>query len=562
MGAVLLSRGKVFHSVLAAALTLGVVAGTLEPHPAVRAAAAPARPAGPVSPAGAATTGIAFPLHTSGAEVVDAAGARVKLDFVNWYGAESPDFVVGGLAYQPVGTIISEIVALGFDGVRLPWSDQMWESNPVVPASLVAANPQFTGEHARTVFQQVVSDLAAAGLMVVLDNHTSDAQWCCSGSDGNTLWYNSAYPESSWLADWRSMAQTFGSVPQIIGADLRNEPRGSATWGGSNPAVDWHAAAQRGGNAILAVDPHWLIFVEGTGYAHDLSGVASLPVTLKVANQVVYSAHDYGFQHSGVTSYDTWVSQIQANWGWMVGQHPLWVGEFGTCNTGGTCVNSNNGADPGLWFGVFTRYLRYHDLDWSYWALNGTESDGLAGQGRTYGAPETYGLLNAGWTAPALSALTASLQTVQAPCAAGPLADGTYTITNRNSGDVIDIPGSSTTQGTDLEQWPANGGANQRWRLTSLGCGLYKITSGSDGQSMDISGQSTSPGALLDQWAYWGGGNQQFLITKGSAGDYVITNLNSMDVVEVPGSSTTAGTKLDQAASTGGTNQQWSITPG
>jgi endoglucanase len=74
-----------------------------------------------------------------------------------------------------------------FNGVRLPWSNQMWEINPVVPASLVAANPQFVGEHARTVFQQVVADLASAGLMVVLDNHTSDAEWCCSASDGNTL---------------------------------------------------------------------------------------------------------------------------------------------------------------------------------------------------------------------------------------------------------------------------------------------------------------------------------------------------------------------------------------
>ena len=373
-----LSRGRSWAGMaLAGAVTLGALtaAGTPGPATALAMARLSARP--PSSPA----TGITFPLHTSGANVVDAAGKRVKLDLVNWYGAESPDFVVGGLAYQPVGTIINEIVSMGFDGVRLPWSNQMWEANPVVPASLVAANPQFSGEHARTVFQQIVSDLAAAGLMVVLDNHTSDAQWCCSDTDGNTLWYNSAYPESSWLADWRSMAQTFGSVPQVIGADLRNEPRGSAAWGGSDPSVDWHAAAERGGNAILAIDPHWLIFVEGTGYAHDLSGVASLPVTLNVPNQVVYSVHDYGFQHSGVTSYDSWVAQIQAGWGWLVGKDPLWVGEFGTCNTADTCVSSSNSADPGLWFGVFTRYLRYHDLDWSYWPLNGTESDGLARPG-------------------------------------------------------------------------------------------------------------------------------------------------------------------------------------
>jgi len=129
-----------------------------------------------------------LPLHTSGASIVDASGRPVRLSLVSWYGAESPDYVVGGLAYRPVREIIGQIVALGFNGVRLPWSNQMWESDPKVAARYVAANPQFAGERARTIFEQVVSDLAAAGLMVVLDNHNSDAEWCCSFTDGNTLW--------------------------------------------------------------------------------------------------------------------------------------------------------------------------------------------------------------------------------------------------------------------------------------------------------------------------------------------------------------------------------------
>ncbi|HEV2377085.1 MAG TPA: cellulase family glycosylhydrolase, partial [Streptosporangiaceae bacterium] len=370
-------------------------------------------------PLASPTSGVTFPLHTRGAVIVDSAGRRVKLNMVNWYGAESPDAVVGGLAYQPVSTIIQQIMAMGFNGVRLPWSDQMWETNPVVAPSLVAANPQFTGEHARTVFNQVVTDLASAGLMVVLDNHTSNWQWCCSETDGNTLWYNSAYPESAWLADWESMARTFKGVPQVIGADLRNEPRGLSSWGGSDPATDWHAAAERGGDAVLGVDPHWLVFVEGINFGLDLAGAGSLPVTLNVPSRLVYSAHDYGFDHTGTTSYDAWVAQIQPQWGYLVGKYPLWLGEFGTCNTSDTCVTSQNTADLGLWFSVFTRYLRYHGLDWSYWPLNGTQSNGLPGQGRTYGAPETYGVLNTAWDSPALPALLGSLQNLQHRCVAG-----------------------------------------------------------------------------------------------------------------------------------------------
>ena len=40
--------------------------------------------------------------------------------------------------------------------------------------------------------------------------------------------------------------------------------------------------AQRGGNAVLGVNPNLLVFVEGVNYAGDLSDVASLPATLNV----------------------------------------------------------------------------------------------------------------------------------------------------------------------------------------------------------------------------------------------------------------------------------------
>jgi hypothetical protein len=120
------------------------------PSPAASSAASAGPASDAASDAAAPDAGIEFPLHTSGASIVDAAGHSVKLRMVNWYGAESPDYVVGGLKYQPVGTIINEIASMGFNGVRLPWSNQMWQSNPVVSGNLVTANPQFTGEHVRT----------------------------------------------------------------------------------------------------------------------------------------------------------------------------------------------------------------------------------------------------------------------------------------------------------------------------------------------------------------------------------------------------------------------------
>ena len=355
----------------------------------------------------------AFPLHTQGAHIVDKNGVRVRLNGAAWYGGESSDFVVAGLQAATLQGIVQQIQSQGLNTIRIPWSNQLYESNPVVASSAVAANPSMVGQHALTIMDQVIAALTNAGIMVILDNHNSDAEWCCSTSDGNTLWYNSNYPESNWLSDWEGMALRYKSNPLVIGADLRNEPRGAASWGGS-AATDWHAAAQRGGNAVLGVNPNLLIFVEGVNYALDLSGVASLPVQLNVANQVVYSPHDYGFDYSVLTSYSDYVSRITPNWGYLASgsnPQPLWIGEFGTCNSSSGCVSSTFSSDNGFWFSFLASYAQQYGLDWSYWALNGTQSTGSS---RTYGSAETYGILNTSWSGSALSALTTQLEAMAA----------------------------------------------------------------------------------------------------------------------------------------------------
>jgi endoglucanase len=529
-----------------------VSAGKLAHDEAPRTAASVAAPP-PALPVPDAT--IAFPLHTQGSSIVDASGSQVKLNLVNWYGAESPDYVVGGLKYQPVASIVNQIVSMGFNGVRLPWSEQMWQANPVVSAGLLTANKQFIGQHARTIFEAVVKDVAAAGLMVVLDNQVSSASCCISTA--NNLWYSSGYSQSQWLTDWKSMASAFKNVPQVIGADLRNEPRGAATWGGS-PADDWHAAAERGGDAVLSADPQMLIFVEGTDYATDLSGIASLPVVLSQPGHVVYSVHDYSFDTT-VTGYDQWVQKIQASWGYLVGRYPLLVGEFGTCDSAGSCVDSPSSGSLGPWFTVFTRYLAAHNLSWSYWALNGTMSDQDPSADSHYGGDESNGLLNPTWSGPGPSPVLSAVQAIQPSCPAGTLADGTYYIRNLGSGDVIDIPAFKSAQGTDLDQWPLDNGMNQRWQVTRITCNLYTIQSVMDGESVDIDDQSAAPGAKVDQYRYWGGGNQQFVISQNEAGYYSITSINSTDPVAVPNSSTSKGTLLEQSGATGGANQQWSF---
>lgn len=133
----------------------------------------------------------------------------------------------------------------------------------------------------------------------------------------------------------------------MIGADLWNEPKATASWGW-NPATDWNSAAERVGAAIQAVNPDWLIIVEGIGaqywWGGNLQGVAKHPVRLPVKNKLVYSAHEYCIELYPQPWFTNNVSYPggpfpgnmrgvwNSHWGYIVRNKiaPVYIGEFGT----------------------------------------------------------------------------------------------------------------------------------------------------------------------------------------------------------------------------------------
>ena len=350
------------------------------------------------------------PIHTSGYQIVDSSNHPVRLAAANWFGFDQKEFIAGGLDHAHLDAIIAQIHALGLNAIRLPWANETLESNPLVPDYAVKVNPQFRGKHALDVLDAVITALARAHILIILDNHVSRADWCCKDDDGNGLWYNADYPEAKWLADWQNIVRRYKNQPWVIGADLRNELRSNAQWGGPDPKLDWHAAAERGGNAVLAVNPNLLIFVESPDYSTDFSAFGKLPVTLNVANRLVYSPHAYAFSNSDYqfNSYDEIKQVYDARAGYLLHAQPavpLWVGEFGTCQT----MDCGNG---GQWFTWFVQYLRENNLSWCYWPLNGMQSSGYS---RTYDTVETYGLLSPDYQHVGAPKLLELLRTIEPP---------------------------------------------------------------------------------------------------------------------------------------------------
>jgi hypothetical protein len=118
------------------------------------------------------------------------------------------------------------------------------------------------------------------------------------------------------------------------------------------------------------------------------------------------------------------------------------------------------------------------------------------------------------------------------------------------SGRCVDVPNSSTTNGTQAQLWDCSGGTNQRWAYTTT----RQLTVYGN-KCLDASGAGTTNGTMVIIWDCHGGLNQQWnLNANGTA-----TNVQSGLCLDATGAGTANGTKIILWSCNGGTNQQWSL---
>jgi endoglucanase len=316
------------------------------------------------------------PLRTQGRDIVDRNGKRVKLPSVNWYGGSDELFVPGGLDIRHRSEIAKIIRRLGFNSVRLPYSDEMVMENPLIEADLLSANQDLIGLRALEVYVAVVESLTEAGIAVIPNDHITHAAWCCGINLCDTAWYNDylgpvcrvSQTEDQWIENWVTVMSPFIENPLVIGADLRNEPRG--LWG-TIPWKKWATTAERVGNRLLAINPHWLMFVEGVSSSNDLSGARKRRVVLDVLERVVYSAHVYSWSGWGSREgmyakrpFPSFIQSMKENWAYLLEENiaPVWVGEFGG-------PHKPSEGDFHYWNNLL-KFINQIDADFAYWALN------------------------------------------------------------------------------------------------------------------------------------------------------------------------------------------------
>jgi chitinase len=332
---------------------------------------------------------------TADNQIVDSAGHAVQIAGVNWFGFESSTLAPHGLWARGYKDMMNQMVQLGFNTIRLPFSSDTLHSTAAPNGIDFAKNPDLAGLSALQIMDKIVAYAGQVGLRIILDHHRSDSG---PGTSPNGLWYDAQHSDAQWIADWQMLAQRYANNPTVIGADLHNEPY-NGTWGaigGGGGPNDWAAAAERAGNAIGLVNPNWLVFVEGVGtyqgqsywWGGNLMGVKDRPIHLDVANKLVYSAHDYPnsvyaqpwFQGDNFAA--GLPDKFDQMWGYIYKQGiaPVYLGEFGT-----------NLVDPKdtPWFQAITRYIGgdfnndgtkniapgQQGISWTYWSWNPNSGD-------------------------------------------------------------------------------------------------------------------------------------------------------------------------------------------
>ena len=435
-------------------------------------------------------------LSTDGGQIVDANGTPVQINAVNWYGMETGGFAPQGLDVLNYKATMQEMVSLGFNTIRIPFSLQAMITDAMPTNINYALNPDLQGLDALGVLKAIVAEAGQLGLKVILDDHNATAG---SGPNPGGLWYDNNYSAAQFTQTWDNLAQTFAGNSTVIGFDLSNEPNGPATWGGSNPATNWQLAATQTGNAVQAIDPGALVIVEGTTYASDLTGVATDPVTLNIANKLVYSAHAYPYEVTG-NAYDlapTYPANLSAIWnqtfGYVQQQNiaPVLIGEYGSNQT---TTNDQQ------WMSTFVNYLAGNaaagtgatvpqsPLSWAYWDWNPDS--------------QPTGVLESNWVTPNPAIVSAIAPALWNPTN-GASVDALFTIT---------LSAAATTN-TVLQVQTENGSAVAGVDYTGLN-GTITIAAGDTEAVVGVQ--------LLDP-AGETGSNNFFLVIKDANGNLIGT---------------------------------------
>ena len=147
--------------------------------------------------------------------------------------------------------------------------------------------------------------------------------------------------------------------------------------------------------------------------------------------------------------------------------------------------------------------------------------------------------------------------------------DGCYTITNVNSGKLLDVENGGSTNGSNVWQYEENGSDAQKWRIMKNTNGSFSIVSKHCGLNLDISNGNIANGGNVQIYEENSSPAQQFMFIKldnqtektVDDGIYEVTSaIDNNKVFDMTDNLTTDGTPLQLWDSDGFLQQRYKIT--
>ena len=371
-------------------------------------------------------------LHAEGSRLYDMNGNEVWLTGANWFGFNCSENCPHYLWSADADDCLTEIADRGINILRFPIATELivsWMNGTPNEVSSFSCNTDpaytinadFCGPDGKTpvdsmqVFDIMMRKCKEHGIKAFIDIHSPHTD--NSGHNYN-LWYGKAGVTTDvWIDSLVWLADKYKNDDTLIGYDLKNEPHGkgqegdaAAKWDGSTDENNWAYAATKCAEAILDVNPHALILVEGVEqsmsgamegdywgmpdrrdnspyigawWGGNFRGAREYPIKPKQGtSQIVYSPHDYGpsvyeqtwfhlnksatgeaFDTQSLLDeywYDTW-AYINAE---DIG--PELIGEWGG--------HMNNAANL-KWMTLLRDYMIEHHINHTFWCLNTNSGD-------------------------------------------------------------------------------------------------------------------------------------------------------------------------------------------
>lgn len=265
--------------------------------------------------------------------------------------------------------------SLGLNVVRVPVNYRQFERD---------AEPGIIREEGFKHLDRVIEVCEAHGIYTVIDLHAvqgyQNQDWHSDNPTHRAFLWSQKHFQDRAVQLWEAIGRRYRGNPWVAGYNLMNEPNDPA----GNALIPF---TRRLYDAVRAVDPEHLIFIDGNHYSSDFS------LFKEAWPGAVYSPHDYalcGFADAGPYpgyTRDVWCDRsfleehFLRKTAFMREHHaPIWIGEFGPVYTGSPEVDASRYDVARDQIDIFEHYGAH----WSIWTY---KDIGL--QGLVYVAPDS-----------------------------------------------------------------------------------------------------------------------------------------------------------------------------